>query len=88
MKPATVRRLSIWALRIGVVAGLLMTLMPPSITRYTTEGGAGLSLSNAPTAEGKFWGQLQWFLSCLGPALLGVSFVLQLLAIREQPAKQ
>jgi hypothetical protein len=32
--------------------------------------------------------QLQWFLSCLGPVLLAVSFLLQLLAILAQPTKQ
>jgi hypothetical protein len=34
MKPATVRRLYIAALCCGLVAALLMTFVPPSITRY------------------------------------------------------
>jgi len=88
LKPVTVRRLYIAALCIGVVAALLMTFVPPSITHYTKEGGGALILFGAPTTKGKFWGQLQWFLSYLGPALLGVSFLLQLFAILAQPAKQ
>jgi hypothetical protein len=88
LRPATVRRLYIWALCIGVVAALLMTFFPPSIARYTKEGGGVLILFGAPTTEGRFWGQLQWFLSHLGPGLLGLSFVLQLLAILAQPSKQ
>jgi len=47
-----------------------------------------LILFGAPTAKASSAGQLQWFLSCLGPVLLGVSFLLQLLAILAQPTKQ
>ena len=88
LTPVTVRRLYIAALCIGVVAALLMTFVPPSVSHYTKEGGGVISFFNAPTTKGKFWGQLQWFLSSLGPTLLGVSFLLQLLAILAQPAKQ
>ena len=88
LAPAAARRLYIWALCVGVVAALLMTFFPPNITRYSSEGGGVLILFGAPTAKGRFWGQLQWFLSCLGPVLLGVSFLLQLLAILAQPTRQ
>jgi len=42
----------------------------------------------ARNAKASSAGQLQWFLSCLGPVLLAVSFLLQLLAILAQPTKQ
>ena len=69
-------------------AALLMTLFPPSITRYTREGTGFFTITTAPTAKGKVWGQVQCVLSYLGPGLLGLSFGLQLLAILAQPAKQ
>ena len=87
LTPAAARRLYIWALCVGAVAALLMTFFPPSITRHSGEGGV-LILFGAPTAKASSAGQLQWFLSCLGPVLLGVSFLLQLLAILAQPTKQ
>jgi hypothetical protein len=87
LTPAAVRRLYIWALCVGVVAALLMTFFPPGITRHSGDGGV-LILFGAPTAKAGSAGQLQWFLSCLGSMLLGVSFLLQLLAILAQPTKQ
>jgi hypothetical protein len=87
LTPAAARRLYIWALCVGVVAALLMTFFPPSITRHSGEGGV-LILFGVPTAKASSAGQLQWFLSCLGPVLLGVSFLLQLLAILAQPTRQ
>jgi hypothetical protein len=87
LTPAAARRLYIWALCVGVVAALLMTFFPPSIRRHSGEGGV-LILFGAPTAKASSAGQLQWFLSCLGPVLLGVSFLLQLLAILAQPTKR
>ena len=69
------------------VPALLMTFFPPSMTRHSGEGGV-LILFGAPTAKASSAGQLQWFLSCLRPVLLGVSFLLQLLAILAQPTKQ
>ncbi len=62
--------------------------MPPSITRYSREGAGVFTFTTDPTTKGKFWGQVQSVLSYLGPGLLGVSFLLQLLAILAQPAKQ
>jgi hypothetical protein len=58
-----------------------MTFFPPEITRYTREGGGALSLVGIPTDKGKLWGQIQWWLSYLGPGLLSISFVLQLVAL-------
>ena len=88
LTPAAARRLYIWALCVGVVAALLMTFLPPSITRNSGDGGGVLILFGAQTTRASSGGQLQWFLSCLGPVLLGVSFLLQLLAILTQPTKQ
>jgi hypothetical protein len=87
LTPAAARRLYIWALCVGVVAALLMTFFPPSIARRSGEGGVVI-LFGAPTVKASSAGQLQWFLSYLGPVLLGVSFLLQLLAILAQPTKQ
>jgi hypothetical protein len=81
MKPATVRRLYIAALCCGLVAALLMTFVPPSVTRYTKEGSGFLNLLNEPTTTGRTRGQIQWVLSYLGPLLLFVSFGLQLVAL-------
>ena len=39
LTPTAARRLYIWALCVGVVAALLMTFFPPSITRHSGEGG-------------------------------------------------
>jgi hypothetical protein len=88
LTPAAARRLYIWALGVGIVAALLMTFFPPSITRHSGEAGGVLILFGAPTAKASSGGQLPRFLSCLGPVMLGVSFLLQLLAILAQPTKQ
>lgn len=88
LTPAAARRLYVWALCVGVVAALLMTFFPPSITRYAGEGGGVHILFGAPAARASSGAQLQWFLSYLGPVLLGGSFLLQLLAILAQPTKQ
>jgi hypothetical protein len=65
-----------------------MTFVPPSIARYSGEGGGVHIVFGAPTASASSGRQLQWFLSCLGPVLLGASFLLQLVAILAQPTKQ
>jgi hypothetical protein len=69
------------------VPALLMMFFPPNITRHSGQGGV-LILFDAPTAKASSGEQLQWLLSCLGPVLLGASFLLQLLAILAQPTKQ
>jgi hypothetical protein len=55
--------------------------VPPSVRRYTKEGTSVINFTNNPTKWGKVLGILQWGLSYLGPALLVVSFLLQLIAL-------
>jgi hypothetical protein len=83
MTTAGVRRLYVAALWCGLAAALLMTLVPPSIGRYTTEGRGFVSFVTEPTSTGRVWGRIQWVLSYLGPLLLVVSFSLQLVAVKK-----
>ena len=79
----TTRRLQIWALWCGLVAALIMAFFPPSVARYTIEGRGYVDWVGKATAEGETWGLIQWLLSYLGPLLLVVSFLLQLLALKR-----
>jgi hypothetical protein len=83
MTTAGVRRLYVAALWCGLAAALLVTLVPPSIGRYTADRRGFLNLVTEPTTAGKVWGRIQWVLSYLGPLLLLVSFSLQLVAVKN-----
>ena len=81
LRPVIVWRLYVAAVSVGLLAALLMTFFPPDITRYTRDGGGVFNIVVAPPAKGKQSGQLQSWLPCFGPGLLGVSFILQLVAL-------
>jgi hypothetical protein len=66
---------------IGLVAALLMAFFPPRVGRYTKEGAGEITLVSNPTAKGKRWGRVQWWLSVAAPCLLALAFLLQFIAL-------
>lgn len=68
------------ALVVGLVAAVLMAVFPPRVRQYTAQGAPIIMSTGKPTR--KWWGRCQQGFSVAAPLLLGLAFLLQLVALR------
>jgi hypothetical protein len=73
--------LNVIGLSLGMLAAMCLAFWPPRIQQYTEKGEPFIGFTKNPTATGKRWGVLQEWLSCAGPVLLLLAFLLQFIAL-------
>ena len=71
--------LNVAGLLIGFLAALLMAVFPPRVRQYTAQGAPIWSFTGEPSR--KLWGRFQCGISIAAPLLLGLAFLLQLIAL-------